>query len=227
MRGLTRLGGALLATAALPLSAQAATNVLQARVTPLGFGNYELEIGGIDIDGDYLSHDAGLSYILAFDDNTALLADAELEFFQIEVDEGGEFDRTDLKLTFGYKTAVNLTPFIGYRNGWQGDGFLDDEAAKETGWFFGGSYSGLPLGELGQLTLSAAYNLNNYEFNGGDFDTAGVSAKVSLLLDAFPVGLNLKYQSFSDDEDIGETYEETYLTLLSATWYFWSSLWEN
>lgn len=75
--------------------------------------------------------------------------------------------------------------------------------------------------------MSAAYNLNNYEFNGGDFDTAGVSAKVSLLLDAFPVGLNLKYQSFSDDEDIGVTYEETYLTLLSATWYFWSSLWEN
>lgn len=216
--------------------ANAATNVIQLRLSPVGVGNYEFEIFGDKEKGDILSHDAGLSYLLAFSESTAMIFDVELEYLGIDGDSGGEFDRTDLKFTSGFKTGIGLTPFIGYRTGSQGDGFNDTEFAKETGFFLGASYS-LDAGDSGRLTFGAAYNFNNYEIRdqgekAGEFDSKGISAKVSYLFNNFPVfpmALNLKYQSFSEDGPIKDTlgnsfefdYQESYF-YLNATFYLMS-----
>lgn len=224
----TYLAAAGLAALSSSPAIAAGTNVLQARATPIGFGNYEITVGSNSTDGDYLSSDLGFTFIHAKEDNSAWIADVELEFFQVETDIGGDFDRTDLKLSLGYKLPANITPFVGYRTANQGDGFADDEFAKETGFFLGASYSGIPVGEVGNLTFSLAYNFNEYEVNpnssGFTFDTKGLSGKISFLLSAVPVAFNLKYQSFTEDEDIGGDYEETYTTILNATWYFWSGV---
>lgn len=207
--------------------ASAATSVLQLRLSPIGVGNYEIEVGdstgSFEGEGDILSSDLGLSYVIAFSEANALIFDLELEYLAIDGDDGGEFDRTDLKFTTGFKTGIGLTPFVGYRSGQQGDGFNDDTFAEETGYFLGASYS-LDAGASGRLTFGAAYNFNNYDFGVADFDTKGLSAKLSYLFNNFPVfpmALNLKYQSFTEDEDIGLDYEESYF-YLNATFYLMS-----
>lgn len=223
-------GLAVVLGASMALPATAGTNILQARVTPLGYGDYEIDLGSLgSVDGDYLSTDLGVTFIRAFEDSTAIVADLELEYFQVDTDGGGDFDRTDLKFSLGYKTQIGLTPFAGFRLANQGDGLFDDGDAKEDGFFIGASYSSIPVGDIGGLTLSLAYNFNSYEittpgFQGTEFDTAGLSGKLSFLLSSIPVAFNLKYQSFSEDEDIGGSFQEDYLTLLSVTWYFWSGV---
>ena len=216
--------------------ASAATSVVQLRLSPVGVGNYEFNLFDSKAEGDILSTDLGLSYVVAFNESNALIFDLELEYLGIDGDDGGGFDRHDFKFTTGFKTGIGLTPFVGYRTGSQGDGFNDTEFAKETGFFLGASYS-LDAGDSGRLTFGAAYNFNTYEARvddqkAGEFDSKGLSAKISYLFSNFPVfpmALNLKYQSFSEDGDFSDTqgnsfeldYEESYF-YLNATFYLMS-----
>lgn len=220
--------------------AVAGTNVLQARTTPLGFGDYEFTLDSATSEGSYVSTDVGLTFIHATEQNSAYIADLEVEYWAIDNvtqnrGPGNNFDRTDVRMTFGYKTPVNVTPFVGYRIATQGEGLLNDDYAEEDGFYVGASYSGIKIGDTGSVTLSAAYNFNTYEVpNTAELDTVGLSAKVSYLLSAVPVAFNLKYQSFSEDSNLRDLsgtfapiavqYEETYTTMLSVTWYFWSGV---
>ncbi len=238
MKQLLPSAAAAAVLACTPLVSQAGDHILQGRLTPIGYGDYDFDVKfnlndgstfGTDTGGDYLSSDLGFTYIYSLESAGAIISDLELEYFQVDADSGGEFERTDLKLTLGYKTPVNVVPFVGYRRAVQGDGFFDDEFAIEKGFFLGGSYTGIPLGDFASMSVSAAYNFNNYEVTDSfDFDTGGISAKVSVLLSAIPIAINLKYQSFSETDSkelkgLGVdnfSYKETYTTYLNFTWYY-------
>jgi len=222
-----------------PIAAQAGDHILQGRVTPLGYGGYDFELGitdstgtsSSDASGTYLSADLGFTYAYSLGNGSSIISDLELEYFMVDIDDSSaEFDRTDMKLTAGYKTPVNVVPFIGYRRAVQGDGLFSDDFAIEDGFFLGASYVGIPMGDWANLSVSAAYNFNNYEDTPTslDWDTAGLSTKVSLLLSSIPLAFNLKYQSFSesDSKDLRSAgaqsfnYKETYTTYIGITWYY-------
>ncbi len=223
-----------------PLVSYAGDHILQGRLTPIGYGNYDFELGlkdtngasiNRDASGSYFSADTGLTYVYSIDSAGSVIADLELEYFKVDIDNSSaEFDRTDLKLTTGYKTPVNVVPFVGYRRAVQGDGIFSDDFAIETGYFLGASYVGIGMGDWASLSVTAAYNFNNYEDTPTslDWSTAGLSTKVSLLLSSIPVAFNLKYQSFSetDSKDLrgagaaSFNYKESYTTYLGITWYY-------
>lgn len=236
---------ALAALALAPAVSHAGDHILQGRLTPVAYGDYDFKLNlkgtdqntgqpvtvNRDASGNYFSADLGFTYAYSLESAGSIIADLELEYFQIDIDNNGaEFERTDLKLTSGYKTAVNVVPFVGYRRAVQGDGFFSDDFAVEDGFFLGASYVGIPLGEWANMSVTAAYNFNNYEDTPTslDWDTAGLSTKVSVLLSSVPIAFSLKYQSFSetDSKDLRSAgadsfnYKETYTTYLGVTWYY-------
>lgn len=219
------------ASAALFTGQVSAVQVMQGSAS-LSLGQYDLS-GALDLeaDGTILGGDLGFSYATGGENGLTVFA-GEIEFMSTGSIDGSirnpntgqrqdisdsEFDRTDAKVTAGYQFPNRITPFVGARLAWQGDGFFNDDSYKETGYFLGASLSGMKVGEAGAFAVSLAYNDSTLDTAGGELEVDGLSARVAFNLAKSPVGFSLKYQEFSDDNDF---FKEQYL-LASVTYYFY------
>lgn len=177
-----------------------------------------------DTDGDIIAADVGAAFGLKMGDGSTLVFDVELEALTIDSDvDSLDFERTDFKASAGwvFDVGVNLTPFLGLRYAWQGDGYFNDDFYTESGFLAGVGLSGLSLSENLSLALSIAFNDSTLDADLAETDASGYSLKLAVRPSSIPVAFSLKYQYFDVDLDASGFggFEEEYLTL-SATWYF-------
>ncbi len=178
-----------------------------------------------DSSGTYGAH-TGL--YVGVDD---LFFDVALELLTGLESLGDDLDRTDVLATVGYFVGQNVSVFAGYRKGFQGDGFFDDEALDESGFYAGIGVRGFSVGDI-NMFASAAYNFSSVE--GGslnestDIDYDGVSLKLGGAHSKWPShSVQLRYQRFDGDDSVSEDLNldgtpdridaeltETYLQLL-------------
>ena len=218
---MTKLSRTVIAVALLgtvPLAAQA-EGFWQSRAS-FSLGNYTYEESSADSDGPIIAADVGAAYGLKLQDGSTAVFDVELEAMTIDAegDVDLDFERTDLKASAGWvlDVGLNLTPFVGLRYAWQGDGYFDDDFYTETGFLVGVGLSGIKLGDNLSLAGSLAYNDTELEAGSAEADASGFSFRASLRPKGSAIGYSLKYQTFDVEDDL---FNEDYL-LVSATWYF-------
>lgn len=213
--------------------------------TSASYGLYSINVeqGPLVSDGDGTAWAIDVGGVLGFalgEDNAATLVfDVDLEAMSVDADTDNnfvvqsdgtlvsgnsssntEFERTDFKFTVGtsFDVGFSLTPFVGYRYAWQGDGYFNDDLYIETGYFLGVALGRLTWIEGFEISLSGSYNDTTLDNESGpDTDATGLSARIAIKPEKSPLGFSLKYQNF--DYDGAGNNKEDYL-LASLTWYF-------
>lgn len=199
-------------------------------------GLYESKVSGSNIsskgDGTIYAFDLGSVIGFKLSDTMNLAVDLELEAMSVDAEADGtisgqafsnpsaDFERTDLKLTTGLainlSSQLSLSPFLGYRTAWQGDGYFDDTFYTENGFFLGLGASA-SVGKQARIAGAFAFNKTKLDSTGGTEDDAdGYSVRLTLRPNQH-YGVSLKYQGFETDGSV-ELKEDYYLA--SVTWYF-------
>lgn len=128
-------------------------------------------------------------------------ADVAIDYLRLDLPEA--IDRTDLLLTLGYLIGSHGSVFAGYRFGFQGDGFFNDDIFKETGPFIGAGIGGIEVGAV-TLSSSLAWNFSQIEdfpVDGQETDYDGISLKLGGALKSHPQHVvQLRYQMFEGDD---------------------------
>lgn len=128
--------------------------------------------------------------------------------------DGADFDRTDVLLSLGVFLPKGFTASYGYRFGFQGDGFIEDDFYKETGPFVGAGFPAFSLFGQWELSTSTALNFTKLSIPGVPEDPSffGVSARGAVSKPGSPHTVGLRVQHFMDDES-GFKLTETYAHL--------------
>lgn len=195
------------------------------RVGVLG-GLYDLDVtasnGGGSSSGGGTDYSYGVlsGYTVAWE---SFFADAAFEYQAVPGnDDINEFDRTDVLFSVGAFLPRDFTASAGYRFGWQGDGFFDDEVWTETGPFVGLGFPSFVVATDWTVSTSVAVNFTELEFpNNQTADFFGLSGRAGVSRKGSPHSFGLRVQQFTYDErlndpDLGAVdvdYEELYAHL--------------
>ena len=149
----------------------------------------------------------------------SIFFDLGLEYQTVNGDgDSADFDRTDVLLSVGTFLPRDFSVSAGYRFGWQGDGFLDDDFYRETGPFVGVGFPTFPVFADWEMSTSAAVNFTELDLPGvsQDIDFFGLSGRAAVSKPGLPHTFGLRVQRFNGDVREGGTkleLTETYAHL--------------
>lgn len=140
-------------------------------------------------------------YTLAF--QNLFFADLGVEYQSTSNNDGAGFDRTDVLPSVGIFLPRGFSAQLGYRIGYQGQEFFDDEIYKETGPFFGLGFPSMQVVGDYELSPSIGFNLTEFDFDDPNLpksDFYGLSARAAVSKPGSPHTFGLRIQRFEDRE---------------------------